>query len=133
MQVIIFTNESGGVSVCVPTGEISIDAVKAKDTPAHSIIVDYSILPTADDDFFNAWELNNGAVTVNLAKAKELTKARLRAEREPLLQAQDVLFQRALESGSDTTEIVTEKQRLRDITTLADACTTTAQLRALGV
>jgi hypothetical protein len=48
------------------------------------------------------------------------------------LAAQDVLFQRALESGADTTAIVAEKQRLRDVTGLVDACTTTAQLRALS-
>jgi hypothetical protein len=45
--------------------------------------------------------------------------------------AQDVLFQRALEANADTSAIVVEKQRLRDITNLADACTTTAELRAL--
>lgn len=133
MQVIIFTNENGGVSVCVPTGELDINAVKAKDTPSHSIIVQDSELPQADNDFFDAWELANGVVSVNLAKAKELTKARLRAEREPLLAAQDVLFQRALESGADTTAIVAEKQRLRDVTTSVDGCTTTAELRALSV
>lgn len=131
-QVIIFTNDNGGVSVCVPTGELDIQAVKAKDTPNHSIIVDASALPEADNDFFNAWELNDGAVSVNLTKAKALTKARLRAEREPLLAAQDVLFQRALETNAPTTAIVAEKQRLRDITNLADACTTTAELRALS-
>ena len=132
-QVIIFTNENGGVSVCIPTGELDINAVKAKDTPSHSIIVDSADLPEADNDFFNAWELADGVVTVNIAKAKEITKDRLRAARAPLLAAQDVLFQRALETGADTTAIVAEKQRLRDITTLADACTTTAELRALEV
>ena len=132
-QVIIFTNDNGGVSVCIPTGELDINAVKAKDTPSHSIIVQDSELPQADNDFFNAWELANGVVTVNIDKAKEITKARLRAEREPLLAAQDVLFQRALESGADTTAIVAEKQRLRDVTGLVDGCTTTAELRALGV
>jgi hypothetical protein len=132
-QVIIFTNENGGVSVCVPTGELDINAVKAKDTPSHSIIVQDSELPQADNDFFNAWELANGAVTVNLDKAKAITKERLRAERAPLLAAQDVAFQRALESGADTSAIVAEKQRLRDVTTLADGCTTTAELRALSV
>lgn len=132
-QVIIFTNDNGGVSVCHPTGELPIEAVKAKDTPSHSIIVQDSELPQADNDFFNAWELANGVVTVNLAKAKEITKERLRAERAPLLAAQDVLFQRAQESGADTTAIVAEKNRLRDVTALADACTTTAELRALGV
>jgi hypothetical protein len=55
-------------------------------------------------------------ITINIDKAKDITKQRLRAEREPLLAAQDVAFQRALESNADTTAIVVEKQRLRDIT-----------------
>jgi hypothetical protein len=132
-QAIIFTNDNGGVSVCIPTGEISIEAVKAKDTPAGSIIVDQSTLPNSDNDFFDAWELSGSTVSVNLSKAKEITKKRLRAEREPLLQAQDVLFQRALETSADTTAIVAEKQRLRDITNQVDSATTTAQLRAMKV
>ena len=131
MQVIIFTNENGGVSVCVPTGELDIHAVKAKDTPSHSIIVQDSFLPQADNDFFDAWELSNGVVTVNLDKAKAITKNRLRSERAPLLAAQDVAFQRALETGADTAAIVAEKVRLRDVTGLADACTTLDELRAL--
>jgi hypothetical protein len=131
-QVIIFTNDNGGVSVCVPTGELDIQAVKAKDTPSNSIIIQDSELPSADNDFFDAWELNNGTVSVNLTKAKAMTKTRLRREREPLLAAQDVLFQRAQESNSDTTAIVTEKNRLRNITNGVDTCTTTAQLRALS-
>jgi hypothetical protein len=70
-------------------------------------------------------------ITINLEKAKAITKDRLRAERSPLLQAQDVAFQRALESGADTTAIVAEKQRLRDITKLVDAATTTDELKEL--
>ena len=130
-QVIIFTNDNGGVSVCVPTGELDIQAVKAKDTPNTSIIVQDSELPQADNDFFDAWELSNGTVSVSLTKAKALTKTRLRAEREPLLAEQDVLFQRALETSADTTAIVAEKNRLRNITSGVDTCTTTAQLRVL--
>ena len=127
-QAIIFTNDNGGVSVCIPTGEISIEAVQAKDTPKGSLIVDTSALPTAND-FFDAWELADGVVTVSLAKATEITKNRLRSEREPLLAAQDVAFQRALESGADTTAIVAEKQRLRDITNFS--ATTLDELRSL--
>jgi hypothetical protein len=70
-------------------------------------------------------------ITVNINKAKDITKERLRAERTPLLQAQDVAFQRALEEGADTTAIVAEKQRLRDITQLADQATTLDQLKAI--
>jgi hypothetical protein len=70
-------------------------------------------------------------ITINFDKAKAITKDRLRAERSPLLQEQDVAFQRALESGADTAAIVAEKQRLRDITKLADAANTLEQLAVL--
>lgn len=131
-QLIIFANSKGGVSVCVPTGELPIEDVKTKDTPEGSLIVDSDSLPNEHNDFFNAWELSNGVVTVNLEKAKVITKNRLRTERTPLLEAQDVAFQRALETGADTTAIVAEKQRLRDITQLADEATTLDELKALG-
>jgi len=134
-NVIIYSNDNGGVSVCVPTGELPIEQVQAKDIPSgvQSFIVDASTLPEADNDFFNAWEQTNGLVTVNIAKAREITKTRLRAERAPLLTAQDVAFQRALETGTDTSAIVAEKQRLRDITKLADAAESLAGLRSIKV
>ena len=72
-------------------------------------------------------------ITINLDKAKEITKDRLRADRKPLLAAQDSLFMQAQETKSDTTAIVTEKQRLRDITKDVDSCTTINQLKALTV
>jgi hypothetical protein len=70
-------------------------------------------------------------ITINLNKAKDITKDRLRSERAPLLQALDVQFQRALETAGDTAAIVAEKQRLRDITQLADAAQTPDELKAL--
>ena len=72
-------------------------------------------------------------ITINFDKAKTITKDRLRQERAPLLQAQDVAFQRALETNADTTAIVAEKQRLRDITQLADQATTLEQLKQIEV
>ena len=72
-------------------------------------------------------------ITVNINKAKDITKDRLREERKPLLEAQDVAFQRALESGADTTVIVAEKQRLRDITNQVDSMTTIEELKAATV
>jgi len=70
-------------------------------------------------------------VTVNFPKAQGITKDRLRAERNPLLAAQDVAFQRAQETSADTSAIVAEKQRLRDITESVDDCTELSQLLAL--
>ena len=72
-------------------------------------------------------------ITISIPKAKDITKDRLRTDRKPLLEAQDVLFMQAQESGADTTDIVAEKQRLRDITKDVDTCTTTNQLKALSV
>lgn len=134
-HVIIFTNSNGGVSVCIPTGELPIEQVQAKDIPAgkESFIVRADSLPENDNDFFDAWEQTRGVVTVNLDKAREITKRRLRLERAPLLAAQDVAFQRALETGADTAAIVAEKQRLRDITAQADTCATLDELRGLRV
>lgn len=132
-QVIIFKNDNGGVATCIPTGEISIAAVLEKDVPAGrgARIVNYTDLPIQHNDFYDAWEMDSTNVTVSMVKAKELTKNRLRAERAPLLAAQDVAFQRALEEGTDTSAIVAEKQRLRDITKLADDAQTLDELRSI--
>jgi hypothetical protein len=72
-------------------------------------------------------------ITVNLDKAKVITKERLRVERKPLLETQDILFMKAQEAGTSTTDIVTEKNRLRDVTKLADSATTTDELKAIEV
>ena len=70
-------------------------------------------------------------ITINFDKAKQITKERLRQERKPLLEQQDILFQRSLENNADTSAIIVEKQRLRDITNLVDNVTTLEQLKQL--
>ena len=77
-QVIIHTNSNGGVSVTVPTGEISVQAVLEKDCPAGAIIVDADSLPT-DNEFFNAWELVDGQVIVNQIKKQAIIDAQTAA------------------------------------------------------
>jgi hypothetical protein len=72
-------------------------------------------------------------IVINVDKAKAITKDRLRAERTPLLHAQDVAFQRAMEEGADTSAIVAEKQRLRDITSLCDTAESIEELKAITV
>jgi hypothetical protein len=72
-------------------------------------------------------------ITVDINKAKVITKDRLRTDRKPLLEEQDILFMKAQEAGSDTSAIVTEKQRLRDITNQVDSMTTTDELKAAKV
>lgn len=58
-QRIIFQNTEGGVSVIIPTGELSIEEVAKKDVPAGGIpywIVDVSEIPS-DRLFRSAWEI----------------------------------------------------------------------------
>ena len=51
---------------------------------------------------------------IDMAKAREIHKTRIRRARTPLLEALDIEFQKALETGSSTTDIVAKKQALRD-------------------
>ena len=59
-------------------------------------------------------------IKINNEKAIEITKEKIRAIREPMFAKLDVEFQMALEKGADTSAIVAEKQRLRDLTDLAN-------------
>jgi hypothetical protein len=135
-QRIIYQTDEGGVAVIIPAPEcgLTIEQIAAKDVPSGKEykIVDVDALPT-DRAFRGAWEKSGDAVIHNMAKAKNLTKDRLRNERKPLLEVQDVAFQRALESGASTAAIVSEKQRLRDITKQVDALTSLDELKAVGL
>jgi len=135
-QLIIYTQDNGTVAIIRPTEEAlaiyGIDAIAKKDVPAGKpfSIVDAATIPS-DRTFRNAWK---GDLTVDMPKAVNITKERLRAERAPLLAAQDVLMSRAQETGASTIAIVAEKNRLRNITALADAPSITLeQLKALAV
>lgn len=138
MNVIIYNNTNDCVTILSPGTGYSVEWVLENDFPkmpdsagATPKIIDENSLPLQDTDFFEAWKITNDVIDIRLEKAKNITKSRLRIEREPLLTAQDIAFQRALETGSDTTAIIAEKQRLRDITNLTDSCTTLDELRAL--
>ena len=134
---IIYKTPENTVSVIIPTSEWSgsMEELAQKDVPTglKYKIVEDSVIPT-DRTFRNAWEIDTDfKISENLTKAKDITKDRLRAERKPLLEAEDVKFMQAQETGADTKNIVAEKQRLRDITKKADTCKTTDELKALKV
>ena len=134
---IIYKTPENTVSVIIPTSEWSgsMEELAQKDVPTglKYKIVEDSVIPT-DRTFRNAWEVDTDfKISENLIKAKDITKDRLRLERKPLLEAEDVKFMQAQETGADTKNIVAEKQRLRDITKKADTCKTTDELKALKV
>ena len=51
---------------------------------------------------------------IDMAKAREIHKHKIRLARKPKLEELDIEFQKALETGASTTDIVSKKQALRD-------------------
>lgn len=72
-------------------------------------------------------------IVVNIDKAKAITKDRLRADRKPLLEKLDIDYMKAIEQGLETSEIIAEKQRLRDITQVVDTVETLDELKSINV
>ncbi len=91
----------------------------------------------ADYSFRAAWKATGTSIAVDMPKAKEVTRERLRKERKPLMEALDIEAMKAVEAKDDAklSEVAGEKQRLRDITALPeiDAATTPDQLKAIKV
>ena len=71
-------------------------------------------------------------INVNMTKARDLHRDKVRFARDPKLASKDVEFQRALETGADTAAIVAAKQALRDAPAAAaiEAATTPDELKA---
>jgi hypothetical protein len=77
-QVIVYTNATGNVSICIPTGEIPIETVLTKDCPEGAIIVDDDTLPQGiDAQFSDAWVLNGSTISIDMTKAKAITNVNL--------------------------------------------------------
>ena len=70
----------------------------------------------SDRYFRNAWTLSGTVISEDLATAKTMFKDKIREVRKPLLEAQDVAYMKALESGSSSakTTAKNEKIKLRD-------------------
>ena len=68
-------------------------------------------------------------ITIDILKAKDIWKDKIRVARKPALEKLDVDYMRANESGEDTTSIVADKQILRDLPSEVDTATTTDEIQ----
>ena len=129
MKKIIYTTETG-IAIIIPTGKIE-DCMKDIPSGAEYKIVEDSEIPT-DRTFRGAW---NYDLKEDIPKSKEIKKDMLRADRKPLLADLDVRYQRADEESDSIkkAEIITEKNRLRDVTKLVDTCKTISSIKAVTV
>lgn len=146
MKKIVYTRPDGGLSIVTPI--INTHPVPEDITESQAILrawdklpkdainprfVDESEIPT-DRTFRNAWE-DNGAVSVNMPKAREIHRQIMRYKRAPMLSALDIDYQRADERGDSAlkAEIAVRKQALRDVTAdpAIESATTPEELKAV--
>jgi hypothetical protein len=73
------------------------------------------------------------AIIVDINKAKDITKDRLRQERKPQLEALDVQMLRNFSNQELLNEIEAKKQVLRDATKQVDEMTTVDELKAASL
>ena len=114
MTRIIYQNESGGVSVIIPSGELSIEEVAAKDVPegvAYEIVEDDAI--PADRFFRNAWVANGAAVEVDLDQAKEIGHTIRRQQRAEEFKPYDEVIMKQI-PGQDMEAAEDAREEIRD-------------------
>ena len=95
---------------------------------------DASLLTVPSDRTFReAWSLNGDAVEVDMAAARDIWRDKIRAARAPELAKLDTSYMKALETSADTTQIIADKQTLRDAPAHSDidAATTPDALKAV--
>jgi len=70
----------------------------------------------SDRHFRNAWAISGKVIAEDMTKAKEIFKSKIREVRSPLLEAEDVVYMKALEAddSSAKTASVNKKKALRD-------------------
>jgi len=86
----------------------------------------------ADRHFRGAWSLSGSVITEDMDAAKTIFKDKIREVRGPLLEAEDVVYMKALEAGDSDAQAasVTAKNALRNAPA-ASAITNAADIAAL--
>lgn len=86
-----------------------------------------------ENTFRSAWYFNGDVIEVDMETARNIWREKIRYARIEELSKLDADFMKALETSSDTTEIVAKKQALRDAPTHADidAASTPDELKAV--
>ena len=86
------------------------------DKDGNSIETSKATSKPSDRHFRNAWTLSGTVISEDMTTAKTIFKNKIREVRKPLLEAQDVAYMKALESGSSSAQstVATKKKELRD-------------------
>jgi hypothetical protein len=118
---IVYQN-GDGIAIIIPADGVSVEQAM-RDVPegASSVIVDAGDIPS-DRTFRAAWKASvtdqKPGVAVDMPKARNVWRDAVRRRRKPLLEALDVEYQKADETGnsSEKAKIANKKKKLRDAT-----------------
>jgi hypothetical protein len=70
-------------------------------------------------------------ITIDITKAKEVWKNKIRQARKSALEKLDIDFIKAQEQSNDTTSIVADKQTLRDLPSQVDTANSIEEIKAV--
>ena len=70
-------------------------------------------------------------ITIDITKAKEVWKNKIRFKRGKALKKLDLDFMKAQENGTDTTSIVADKNTLRDLPEQVDTASSVDEIKAV--
>ena len=86
------------------------------DKDGNSIETSKATSMPSDRHFRGAWTLSGTVISEDLATAKTMFKDKIRDVRKPLLEAQDVLYMKAIEDGDSSAQstIASKKKEFRD-------------------
>jgi len=135
-KVIIYNQENGIMAVCVPAlnSGLTVEQIAEKDCPEGAKIIDRTDLDSLDNVFRNAWSCDADMnPTIDMEKARDVWRDKIRNARKPKLEALDIQYMRAQEAGEDTSAIVATKNKLRDFPSKPeiDSASTVEELKAI--
>ena len=86
------------------------------DKDGNSIETSKATSMPSDRHFRGAWTLSGTVISEDMTTAKTMFKDKIRDVRKPLLEAQDVLYMKAIEDGDSSAQstVATKKKELRD-------------------
>jgi hypothetical protein len=141
MKKILYQLDNGSVGIINPHGSLTQEELIAQVPTGYAyVLVDESEMPSRQDmrDFYGALTVDfnnpqNPNVRIDLEKAKEITKNRLRYERQPLFETNDILLRDAMLDGNEEaqTASITERNRLRYLTDQVEYVESLEELRQL--
>lgn len=114
---IVYKKSNGEIAILIPSGEVPLDVVLAKDVPSDAVevvVTDITEIPS-ERVFREAWELDfeNKKVNINIDKAKQVAHEKRRIKRSEEFAPHDEVIAKQI-PGKDAVVAEAERQKIRE-------------------